>query len=155
MRYIMSVRDNCCGAGIYSKKYHEAVGEDEFNFNTMGSGRYKVVQHTADDIIEAEAVPNHWKENGEWEIVRALEVPEQLTRVALVKANQADVSDMSMALLGPGDRRSDSEAGAGVAGREQRCPDTPGRQLADHVLEELGYAGRSSAGAGKPLGGQP
>ena len=99
MRYIMSVRDNCCGAGIYSKKYHEAVGEDEFNFNTMGSGRYKVVQHTADDIIEAEAVPNHWKENGEWEIVRALEVPEQLTRVALVKANQADVSDMSMALL--------------------------------------------------------
>jgi ABC-type transport system substrate-binding protein len=99
MRYIMSVRDNCCGAGIYSKKYHEDVGEEEFNINTMGSGRYRVVQHTADDIIEAEAVPNHWKQNGEWEIVRALEVPEQLTRVALVRANQADVSDMSMSLL--------------------------------------------------------
>ena len=99
MRYIMSVRDNCCGAGIYSKKYYEDVGEETFNFNTMGSGPYRVVQHTADDIIETEAVPNHWKQNGEWEIVRALEVPEQLTRIALVKANQADVSDMSMSLL--------------------------------------------------------
>jgi ABC-type transport system substrate-binding protein len=99
MRYILSIRDHCCGAGIYSKKHYDEVGEEEFNFQPMGSGRYKVLSHSADDLIELEAVPNHWQSNGEWAMVRAIEVPELSTRVALVRANQADVTDISMALI--------------------------------------------------------
>lgn len=99
MRYIMSIRDNCCGSGIYSKKYYDAVGEEAFNLDTMGSGQYKLTQHVADDVIETEAIPDHWIQNGEWAKVRAFEVPEQSTRIALVRANQADVTDIAIGLI--------------------------------------------------------
>jgi len=99
IRYIQMTR--CCTGGtpIENKDYFNDVGEEAHSINFMGSGPYRLISHAADDMIILKAVPNHWRKTADWETVRILEVPEQATRIALIKADQIDVTDVSMSLL--------------------------------------------------------
>ena len=58
-----------------------------------------MVSHVNYDIITLEAVPNHWRNTADFQLVRAIEVPEQSTRIALMKSGQGDVTDVSIPLL--------------------------------------------------------
>ena len=99
LRYILTTRNFGTGTPIENKDYYEAVGEDVHSVNWMGTGPYKVTSHVADDIITIEAVPNHWRNTADFELVRALEVPEQATRIALMKSGQGDITDIAISLL--------------------------------------------------------
>ena len=99
IRYIQLTR--CCTGGtpIENKDYYDDVGEETHSTVWMGTGPYRVTSHIGDDIITMEAVPNHWRKTADWEAVRIIEVPEQSTRIALMKGGQADVTDVGMSLL--------------------------------------------------------
>jgi len=76
---------------IVCKKYVERVGEKEANLKPVGSGPYRVVSRMPGEFIKFEAVPNHWRQTPDfkWATVRA--VPEVSTRIAMLKAGQADI----------------------------------------------------------------
>ena len=99
IRYIQMTR--CCTGGtpIENVDYFNDVGEDAHSINWMGTGPYRLTSHVGDDIINLEAVPNHWRQTADWENVRIVEVPEQATRIALIKSDQIDITDVSMSLL--------------------------------------------------------
>ncbi len=99
LRYILTTRGLGSGTAIENKDYYEAVGEEVHSSKFMGTGPYKVQSHVADDIITLEAIKNHWRNTPDFELVRAIEVPEQATRIALMKSGQGDITDVSIPLL--------------------------------------------------------
>ena len=99
IRYILTTRGLGSGTAIENKDYYETVGEEVHSSKFMGTGPYKVQSHVNDDIITLEAIKNHWRNTPDFEIVRAIEVPEQATRIALMKGGQGDITDISIPLL--------------------------------------------------------
>ncbi len=76
---------------IVCKKYVEKVGIKEANENPIGSGPYKVIDRRAGDFIKFEAVPNHWRKTGDFKYITIKCVPEISTRIAMLKAGEADI----------------------------------------------------------------
>ena len=99
LRYGLTTRNFTSGTTIENKDYFEEVGEDEATKKVMGTGPYRVTSHVGDDVISLEAVPSHWRNTADWETVRVIEVPEQTTRIALMKSTQGDVTDVGIPLL--------------------------------------------------------
>ena len=99
IRYILTTRGLGSGTAIENKDYYETVGEEVHSSKFMGTGPYRVQSHVNDDIVTLEAVKNHWRNTPDFEIVRAIEVPEQATRIALMKGGQGDITDISIPLL--------------------------------------------------------
>ena len=99
IRYILTTRGLGSGTAIENKDYYDDVGEEVHSSKFMGTGPYKVMSHVNDDIITLEAVKNHWRNTPDFEIVRAIEVPEQATRIALMKGGNGDITDVSIPLL--------------------------------------------------------
>ena len=99
IRWLLLTRHSDQGITIESEKYYDEVGEDFFMRNPMQTGPYMVTSHVADDQITLEAVKNHWRHTGGFEKARIIEVPEQLTRIAMLKSGNADYSDISITLI--------------------------------------------------------
>ena len=76
---------------IVSKKYVEKVGEKEANLKPIGSGPYKLIEHMSGEFIKFEAVPNHWLRTPDFKWATIKAVPETSTRIAMLKAGQADL----------------------------------------------------------------
>ena len=96
-------------APILCKKYIETVGAQEANVNPIGSGPYKVVEKRSGDYIKYEAVDDHWRVVPEFKYLIIKLVPEESTRVAMLKTGDIDatiISDSSEAEL--------KEAGFGI-----------------------------------------
>jgi peptide/nickel transport system substrate-binding protein len=99
---------------IMPKDYIEKVGEEEFRKKPIGSGPWKFVRNVPGDRIEFTAVdhaalarPPHFKD------LHVLLVPEESTRVAMVRTGEA-----AIASIGP-----ETMLGAARAGLEScRCP---------------------------------
>jgi peptide/nickel transport system substrate-binding protein len=99
VRWAYTVRNKAQGVTVENKDYYEDVGEDEFIKIPMGTGPYRLTSHVADDIISLEAVRHHWRTTGGWESVRVVEVPEQTTRIAMLKSGVGDITDVGVPLL--------------------------------------------------------
>lgn len=81
---------------IQPKRYTEQVGDDGFAQNPIGSGPYKVVQRSHGDFLKLEAVNNHWHEGvPKYKTVIVKKVPEESTRIAMLKTGEADVISVS------------------------------------------------------------
>ena len=77
---------------IFPKKYYESVGIDEFRKNPIGSGPWKVVELIPETKITLEANTEHWREVPAYQYVVELQVPEQSTRIAMLKRGDADIA---------------------------------------------------------------
>jgi ABC-type transport system substrate-binding protein len=99
MRYGLTVRNFTSGTTIENKDYFDDVGEDEASRMPMGTGPFRLISHVGDDIITLEAVRNHWRNTSDWETVRVIEVPEQSTRIALMRTGQGDITDVGIPML--------------------------------------------------------
>ena len=81
---------------IQPKAYTEKVGDEGFTQQPVGSGPYKVVERKHGDAITLEAVDQHWREGApKYKTVILKKVPEESTRIAMLKTGEADVISVS------------------------------------------------------------
>lgn len=91
---------------VMPKKYFEAVGVKGFREKPIGSGPWKFVRSVPGDRIEYEAVTTpHWRGTPQFKRLVVLLVPEQSTRLAMVRTGEA-----SIASIGP-DAIREAQAG--------------------------------------------
>ncbi|ETW92829.1 MAG: hypothetical protein ETSY1_41930, partial [Candidatus Entotheonella factor] len=81
---------------IQPKKHTESVGDEAFAKAPIGSGPYKVAERRHGDFIKLEAVDNHWHiGTPKYKTVIIKKVPEESTRIAMLKTGEADVISVS------------------------------------------------------------
>jgi peptide/nickel transport system substrate-binding protein len=81
---------------IQPKKYTEQVGDEGFAKQPIGSGPYKVVEQRHGDFLRLEAVDKHWDIGvPKYRTVILKKVPEESTRIAMLKTGEADVISVS------------------------------------------------------------
>jgi peptide/nickel transport system substrate-binding protein len=95
---------------IMPKNYIEKVGDEGFRKAPVGSGPWKFKRNVPGDRIEFEAVThNHWRGRPHFKELHVLLVPEESTRVAMVRTGEA-----AIASIGPETMQSASRAGLEV-----------------------------------------
>ena len=81
---------------IIPKDYYERVGKDEFSKKPIGSGPYKFHSHVMGAYIKLEAVDKHWRDGvPAYKYVTFLMIPEESTRIAMLKTGEADIARIS------------------------------------------------------------
>jgi peptide/nickel transport system substrate-binding protein len=81
---------------IMPKRYLESVGEDAFRKKPIGSGPWKFVRSVPGDRIEFEAVDHlHWRGRPYFKNLHILQIPEESTRVAMVRTGEAAIASIS------------------------------------------------------------
>jgi ABC-type transport system substrate-binding protein len=76
---------------IVSKKYYESVGEKEAAKHPVGTGPFVFKEHVVGDHLTVEAVDKHWRKTSDFKRIVIKIVPEENTRVAMMKAGEADI----------------------------------------------------------------
>ncbi len=79
---------------IQPKDYIERNGAAYFKSHPMGSGAFQFIRYIAGDMVEYEAVDNHWRKTPGFKKLTIIKVPEESTRVAMLKTRQVDVIDV-------------------------------------------------------------
>lgn len=80
---------------IMPKSYIEKVGEEEFRNKPVGSGPWKFVRNVPGDRIELTAVTTpHWRGRPHFKDLHILLVPEESTRVAMVRTGEASIASI-------------------------------------------------------------
>ena len=77
---------------IVPKKYLEQVGDDGFRRHPIGLGPYKFVSHTPGVELVMEAVENYWRKVPHVKRLVFKSVPENTTRLAMLKKGEVDVA---------------------------------------------------------------
>lgn len=81
---------------IVSKKYVETVGVEQAGRHPIGTGPYKFVEHVFGDYVKFEAVENHWRKTPAFKTLIIKKVPEEASRVAMIRAGEVDIIDLSI-----------------------------------------------------------
>lgn len=77
---------------ILPKNYFEKVGQDAFRKAPIGSGPYKFVKFVSKTSFEMAANTQHWRQVPAFERIIDLNVPEEATRVAMLKNGEVDIA---------------------------------------------------------------
>ncbi|MGD9804921.1 MAG: ABC transporter substrate-binding protein [Hyphomicrobiaceae bacterium] len=81
---------------VMPMKYIEAVGDEKFREKPIGSGPWKFVRSVPGDRLEFEAVDHpHWRGRPKFKYLHILLVPEEATRVAMVRTGEAAIASIS------------------------------------------------------------
>jgi peptide/nickel transport system substrate-binding protein len=81
---------------VLPKKYIEASGDDVFARKPVGSGPFRFVEQVTGSHIKLAAVDNHWRiGTPKYKTVLFRLVPEETTRIALLRRGEVDVADVS------------------------------------------------------------
>lgn len=81
---------------IVCKNYILEVGEKKAGEEPIGSGPYRVVEHGWGDYFKFEAKTEHWRVVPEFKYVIMRVVPEESTRVAMLKTGALDIAEISL-----------------------------------------------------------
>ena len=78
-------------ANVVSKSYYDRVGEEQFVKNPVGTGPYKFVAWKPGEYIDIERNEDYWGEKPQVQAARFVFAKEDTTRVAMLKAGEADI----------------------------------------------------------------
>ena len=94
---------------IMPKKYREQVGDAGFADKPIGSGPFKWVDYKQDQFFTMEAVPNHHRKTPEFKTLKIVYVQDNSTRLAMLKAGEADIIAPDRTAYSPDQSRPESE----------------------------------------------
>ncbi|MBI5649320.1 MAG: ABC transporter substrate-binding protein [Chloroflexi bacterium] len=93
------LNDTNAGGSIVSKKYVTTVGDEKANAKPVGTGPYMLAEeHKKGGPIKlttVAGVEKHWRVTPDYQNVNFLLVPEEATRVAMLKTGEADMAPIS------------------------------------------------------------
>lgn len=76
---------------IFSKQYHDAVGEEKFQAEPVGTGPYRLVRFRRFEYADLDAFENYRDGAAPLKRVRLAFVQEDMTRVAMLRSGEADM----------------------------------------------------------------
>jgi len=79
---------------IMPKDYIAKVGEEEFRRKPIGSGPWRFTRNVPGDRMEFTAAGPHWRGNPRFKDLHILLVPEESTRVAMVRTGEAAIASI-------------------------------------------------------------
>ena len=86
---------------IYSLDYWQKNGEDAYAQNPVGTGPWQHVSYEQGAKLEYErAFEDHWRVNPDFETLTFFFAEEDLTRVAMLRAGEADIAEIPRELQG-------------------------------------------------------
>jgi peptide/nickel transport system substrate-binding protein len=81
---------------VLPKKYVETAGDDGFARKPVGSGPYRFVEQVTGSHIRLAAVDSHWRTGPpKYKTITFKLVPEETTRIALLRRGEVDIADVS------------------------------------------------------------
>lgn len=81
---------------VQPKEYIEKNGLGNFKLNPVGTGPWKFVKMVPGDFIKYEANMDYWHQKPDFKTLVTMQIPEQTTRVALLKTGAIDAADIDM-----------------------------------------------------------
>lgn len=95
--YMLSDASGGCGL-VLPQKYYNQVGEDYFFRHPIGTGPYRFKEQSLGSYIQFKAVDYpHWRAGvPKYNLITFLLVPEETTRVAMLRRGEADVVKVSV-----------------------------------------------------------
>ncbi len=81
---------------VLPKDYYQQVGDAKFNLDPVGSGPWKPVNYVPGDMVEYEAVANHWRQTPAFKRLQTIMIPESTTRMALLKTGGLDAIEIAV-----------------------------------------------------------
>ena len=98
--------------GTFSKRAFDENGREWANENIIGTGPYMLKEFIPQNIVRLESNPEHHIQPAYMPFLNVNEVPEESTRIAMLRNGQADIADVSLkairGLLEEGFKMSDS-----------------------------------------------
>ncbi len=81
---------------IVPKNYFEQRGADSFEASPVGTGPYKFARRVAGDLAEYQADTNNWRLVPAYKTLTIIKIPEETTRVAVLKTAGVDIVDVGL-----------------------------------------------------------
>ncbi len=87
--------DAILGTSMIPKNYFNKVGADTFAKQPIGTGPWHLTKFTPGVSAEFEAFKDYWGTKPAWDNLVLLQVPEESTRIAMLKRGEADIIGVS------------------------------------------------------------
>jgi peptide/nickel transport system substrate-binding protein len=150
---------------VVPKKYIERVGDDSFKKHPIGAGPYKFVSQKEGIELVLEAYEGYWRKVPHVKTLVMRSIPEDSTRLAMLKTGEADIA---YAMMGPMAEEVKRDAkltlayseGQGIFFiyfNEQSDPKSPWhdlrvRQALNYAIDRQALSDQQTLGASPPTG---
>ena len=94
-----SFRNGGGSVAMISKNHVETNGEEQANFESVGTGSWRLVEAKTDDFRRVEAVEDHWRKTPEFKEMTWVQFGEESTRVANFLTGELDTGQYSSSPL--------------------------------------------------------
>ena len=91
-----SFRNGDSSVAMISKNHVETNGEEQANFESVGTGSWRLVESKADEFRRVEAVEDHWRKTPEFAEMTWFQVREESTRLAYFLVGEMDTGQFSL-----------------------------------------------------------
>ena len=91
-----SFRNGGGSVAMISKNHVETNGEEQANFESVGTGSWRLVEAKTDDFRRVEAVTDHWRKTPEFAEMTWIQFGEESTRVANFLTGELDTGQFSL-----------------------------------------------------------
>ena len=91
-----SFRNGGGSVAMISKNHVETNGEEQANFESVGTGSWRLVEAKTDDFRRVEAVEDHWRKTPEFKEMTWVQFGEESTRVANFLTGELDTGQYSL-----------------------------------------------------------
>ncbi|HEU4371418.1 MAG TPA: ABC transporter substrate-binding protein, partial [Methylomirabilota bacterium] len=152
-------------AWIVPKKYVEQVGDEGFKKHPIGAGPYRFVSHRPGVEVVLEAYEKYWRKTPSVKRLVMKVVPEEPTRLAMLKKGEADIAYLMTGPIAEEVKRTPSLRLVPSGGQwvtaicmldqgDAKSPwrDARVRLAASHAIDRKGIAEADSLGASPPMG---
>jgi peptide/nickel transport system substrate-binding protein len=151
-------------AWIVPKKYVEQVGDDGFKKHPIGAGPYKFVSHQPGVEVVLEAYEKYWRKVPHVKRLVMKVVPEEPTRLAMLKKGEADIAYLMQGPIAEEIKRTPSLRLVPSGGQwvtavcmldqgDTKSPwhDVRVRLAASHAIDRKAIADADSLGSSPPM----